>query len=150
MSGFDLSDPAIAQAVHDVIDDKNEEIEYVILTAQTQPNKIVVEAQGKGGLEDIKPQLKDDSLQFVYYRTISGDEESKRVRFVFICWAPDGITKPKIRAMMSILKADVKTVITNYSIELHATSVDDLNEEDIMTKIKKAGGADYSANTSSS
>ena len=148
MSGFDLSE--IADPVQEVIDDRNEEVEFVVFTVSTQPNKINVEAKGKGGLEEVKANLKEDSLQFAYYRTISGDEESRRVKFVFISWAGDRITKPKLRAVMSILKGDVKNIINNFHIELHATSHDDLVEEEIAAKLKKAGGADYSFNTSSS
>ncbi|EAL45540.1 actin binding protein family protein [Entamoeba histolytica HM-1:IMSS-B] len=147
MSGFDLSE--VAGPVAEVIDDKNEEVEFVVFGVQTQPNKLVVDAKGKGGLEEVKAALKEDALQFAYYRTISGDEESKRVKFVFISWAGEGIKKPKLRAVMSILKGDVKNVINNFHIELHATSLDDLVEDEIAAKIKKAGGADYSFNTTS-
>ena len=148
MSGFDVSE--IADVIQEVIDDRNEEVEYCIFTVQTQPNKVAFETKGKGGLEEVKANLREDCLQFAYYRTISGDEESRRVKFVFISWAGDRITKPKLRAVMSILKGDVKTVINNFHIELHATSLDDLDEEEIATKIIKAGGANYSFNTSSS
>ncbi|KAL7712430.1 Coactosin [Entamoeba marina] len=150
MSGFDLSDPEIAQAVQEVIDDKVEDVEYCILGCQTQPNKVFLETKGKGGLDEVKAALRDDALQFAYYRTISGDEESRRVKFVFISWAGDNIRKPKLRAVMSILKGDVKSIINNFHVELHATSQEDLDAEEIATKIKKAGGADYSFNTSSS
>ena len=148
MSGFDLSE--IPDVIQEVIDDRNEEVEYAVFTVTTQPNKVGLEIKGKGGLEEVKAALKEDCLQFAYYRTISGDEESRRVKFVFISWAGDRITKPKLRAVMSILKGDVKTIINNFHIELHATSADDLVEEEIAAKLKKAGGADYSFNTSSS
>ena len=148
MSGFDVSE--IADPVQEVIDDRNEEVDFVVFTVTTQPNKVSFETKGKGGLEEVKACLREDCLQFAYYRTISGDEESRRVKFVFISWAGDRITKPKLRAVMSILKGDVKQIINNFHIELHATNVDDLDEEEIAAKLKKAGGADYSFNTSSS
>ncbi|ELP86896.1 coactosin, putative [Entamoeba invadens IP1] len=149
MSGFDLTDAEIVQAIADVIDDKNETT-YVVFTAHAQPNKLVLEGKGVGGLTEVKALLKDDQLQFAYYRTISGDEESHRVKFVLICWAGEGIKKPKLRAVMSVLKGDVKNnLVKNFHIEIHATNQDDLVEEEINKKLKKAGGADYSTNTSS-
>ena len=147
-SGFKLDDPEIAQAIAEVVDDKNEEVEYVIFGVDGNEKKVFVEKKGKGGLAEIKPDLHDDALQFIYYRTMSGDEESHRVKFVFVSWAGEAIRKPKLRAIMSILKADMKNIANNFHVEIHATNLDDLNEEEIAIKIKKAGGADYSANTS--
>ncbi|ELP85052.1 coactosin, putative [Entamoeba invadens IP1] len=148
---FDMSDPELAQSIAEVIDDKNEEVEYVVFNVSTAPNKVNFQIKGKGGLNEVKAALKDEELQFAYYRTISGDEESKRVKFVFVSWAGEGIKKPKLRAAMSILKGEVKdTLFKNFHIEIHATCQDDLKEEEIAAKLKKAGGADYSTNSGSS
>ena len=146
---MDLSDPQIQQTVDAVVDDKNEDVEYAIFDVEPSPLKLVVATSGKGGLAEVKEHLNPEKLQFAYYRTIAGDEESKRVKFIFISWAGDHIKSPKLRAKMSILKMEVKQVIKNFHIEIHATDVGDLDEEDINKMIKKAMGADYSFNTSS-
>ncbi|ELP90397.1 coactosin, putative [Entamoeba invadens IP1] len=148
---FDLSDPELVNAVNEVIDDKNTDVEYCVFGVTTNPNKVVLDVKGKGGLNEVKAALKDDQIQFAYYRTISGDAESHRVKFVLISWASESITKPKLRASMSMLKGEMKNeIFKNFHIELHATSLDDLKEEEIAAKLKKVGGADYSTNSGSS
>jgi hypothetical protein len=42
----------------------------------------------------------------------------------------------------------VKSVVASFAVELHAEPKEDLAEDVILSKVKKAGGADYSGNTS--
>jgi len=110
-------------------------------------NKIVLQNKGSGGLNELANSFQDDQCQYAYLRVVSGDQESRRTKFVFLSWCGDGVGALK-RAKMSVHKASVKQVVKDFSIEIHATTRDDLKEEEVMTKVKKAGGADYSGNTS--
>lgn len=47
---------------------------------------------------------------------------------------------------MNLTMSKILLPLQDYAVELHATSQDDLTEDVVMTKVKKAGGADYSGN----
>eukprot|EP01133_Synstelium_polycarpum_P004282 gene4282-5000_t len=110
-------------------------------------NNIVLQNQGTGGLSELAACFQDDQAQYAYLRVISGDSESKRAKFVFISWCGVGVGALK-RAKMSVHKASVKTVIKAFSVETHAENQSELDEEELMTKVRKSGGADYSGNKS--
>ena len=67
-------------------------------------------------------------------------------KFIFITWVGEKVS-PLKRARISVHKADVKAVIKVYACEFHFTNVEDINEEEMLTTVVKAGGANYSANT---
>jgi hypothetical protein len=52
------------------------------------------------------------------------------------------------RARLSIQISDVKNVIRNYHIEVPASHKGDLDEVDILTRLRRAGGANYDRQTS--
>jgi len=47
------------------------------------------------------------------------------------------------KAKISVHAADVKQVLRVYSIEVAAREKDDLKEDPIITRLRKAGGASY-------
>lgn len=47
------------------------------------------------------------------------------------------------KAKISVHAADVKKVLRVYSIEVPAREKDDLKEDPIVVKLRKAGGASY-------
>lgn len=75
-------------------------------------SKVIVQAKGEEeeALDAAKAVLKDDECQFAYVRMITGDEESKRAKFVFISWVGEGVS-PLRRAKMSVHKADIKKFV---------------------------------------
>jgi hypothetical protein len=70
------------------------------------PNKVVLQQKGSGALSEAFQHLDDSQAHFVYGRVISGDEESKRTKFVFISWAGPGLSALKRAKLsgMSILR----------------------------------------------
>jgi len=141
----DVSDPEIAAAYQEVRKDSSENNWFVLGYSGNAAVQVV--AKGSGGLPGLVEQLQDDQCQYAYLRVTSGDEESKRTKFVFISWCGEGVGALK-RAKMSVHKASVKTVVRDFAVEIHATSKDELSEGEVMVKVKKAGGADYSGNSS--
>lgn len=84
----------------------------------------------------------DDERLYGFIRLESGDELSKRAKFVLITWVGSNVSALR-RAKMSIDKSLVKTVITNFAIEVLATEHEQLERDSIMDALKKAGGANY-------
>ncbi|GAM16930.1 hypothetical protein SAMD00019534_001050 [Acytostelium subglobosum LB1] len=141
-----VSNPELAAAYQDVLTDATE-TNWCLFGYEGASN-IVLQGKGTGGLAELVGNFAADQCQYAYLRVLSGDEESKRAKFVFISWCGESVGALK-RAKMSVHKASVKQVIKNYGVEVHATTHDELDESALLTKIKKSSGADYSGNPGS-
>ena len=143
----DVSNPEIEELYNEVFSGKTETSWFILKYEDPKSNVLVVDCKGEGnGLEEIKAHLQEDQCQYCYVRLTTGDEESRRTKFIFITWVGERVS-PLKRAKISVHKADVKAVIKVYSCEFHFTTVEDINEEEILNAVVKAGGANYSANT---
>ena len=74
--------------------------------------------------------------------SLSNDNLSQRTKFVFIVWCGPQV-KVMRKAKLSVHTADVKRVIHAYAIEMAASELDDLKEDDVLLSLRKAGGANY-------
>jgi len=140
----DVSNPEIAEAYKEIRSDSSQ-TNWILLGYEG--NSIVVQGRGSGGVTEMAENLKDDQAQYAYLRVIAGDNESRRTKFVFVSWCGDQVGALK-RAKMSVHKASVKTVVKEFGVEYHATSREELSEAELMARVKKASGADYSGNSS--
>lgn len=103
--------------------------------------------RGSGGLEELTSHLDDGQAQYAYARIeYANDEESKRVKFIFVVWIGEN-TKVMRKAKVSIQSGEVKHVLHHHSISVDARSKSDLDEKDIVIRLRKAGGADYNNQT---
>jgi len=110
-------------------------------------NKIVVQATGSGGFNELKDKFKDDECQYAFVRFVTGDEESKRSKFVLLTWGGEKAPTLK-RAKLSVHKASVKSVIRDFALELHCSNHEELDEHRIKALVIKAGGANYMGQSS--
>jgi len=141
MSGLDS--PEISQAYDDVRSDKSETNWLLISHAAPTGSKLALSATGSGGLSELAEQLSPDAVQYGYARVeYANDSESKRIKFVFIVWIGPQ-TKVMRKARVSIESGDVKRVLSHHSIQVDADDKRDLDEADIIKRLRKAGGADY-------
>mmetsp|Transcript_3847 Transcript_3847/g.5374 ORF Transcript_3847/g.5374 Transcript_3847/m.5374 type:complete len:146 (+) Transcript_3847:97-534(+) len=139
----DVSDSALSEAYQEVRSDKTNT--NWCLFGYEGNAKIVLQGKGEGGLEELVGHLQADQAQFGYLRVISGDNESKRAKFVLLTWCGQQVGALK-RAKISVHKASVKTILKDFAVEVQGDSQDDFTEEIIMQRVRKAGGADYSGN----
>jgi hypothetical protein len=135
----DVSNPALTQAYTDVRSDANPTAWAVF---GYDGNKIIVQATGSGPFSEFKAQFQDNQCQFGFVRVTTGDSESKRAKFVFVSWVGTGVS-PLKRAKVSVHKANVKEVVRDYACEVHAENPDELDEQLVMEKVIKSGGANY-------
>ncbi|GAA5860504.1 hypothetical protein JCM1840_000280 [Sporobolomyces johnsonii] len=139
----DVSAPEIKQAYEDVRSDKSETNWLLLDYAGPREDRLVLTATGTGGLEEIKGQLKDDNASFAYVRVkYANDAQSFREKFILVTWIGANV-KVMRKAKLSVHAADVKQVLRAYSIDVPASSVQDLAEEPIVTRLRQAGGANY-------
>jgi hypothetical protein len=138
----DCSDPAIREAYEEVRRDDNETNWMLITYAEGSDKVWKLVDKGIGGLEELKDRLSDEFRGFGYLRCVTGDELSKRSKFVFITYCGEKVRLIH-RTKLTVHKADVLRVIDQVSISVDASTLDELTEEDIMARLNKAGGAHY-------
>ncbi|ELU41653.1 cofilin/tropomyosin-type actin-binding domain-containing protein [Rhizoctonia solani AG-1 IA] len=139
----DVTQPEIAAAYENVR--KNEsDINWLVLKYESpSSDKLKLEATGTGGLAELceSGQLGDSEVVYAYVRvSYANDKESKREKFILISWIG---TSAGVMRKVSVHLADVKRKLAVYSIEVSAREMDDLKEEPIVIRLRKAGGASY-------
>lgn len=139
----DLSDPQIDEAYQDVRSDKSDTNWLLLDYESDRSDKLRVTQTGTGGLAELRDALGDSKASYAYVRvTFSNDKESQREKFILVVWIGPGC-KVMRKAKISVHAADVKQVLRVYSIEVPAREKDDLKEDPIVAKLRKAGGASY-------
>ncbi|KAI1400938.1 actin depolymerizing protein [Hypoxylon fuscum] len=141
MSGVDA--PDVLAAYDAVRSDKDETTWLLLSYAGAAGDKLVLTGTGRGGLAELASHLDDAQAQYGYVRVeYANDTESKRVKFVLVVWIGEG-TKVMRKARVSIESGNVKRVLGHHSISVDARDRGDLDEKDIVARLRRAGGADY-------
>ena len=141
MSGLDA--PEIAAAYEAVRSDKDETNWLLISYAAAVGNKLTLTKTGTGGLSELAAELDDTQVQYAYARVeYANDAESKRVKFAMIIWIGSS-AKVMRKARASIESGEVKKVLSHHSVQVDASDKSDLDEKDIVARLRRAGGADY-------
>jgi hypothetical protein len=141
MSG--VNSPEILEAYDAVRSDKDDTNWLLLSDHPSARNKLALADKGTGGLEEVVPKLDDEKVQYAYVRIeYANDAESKRIKFALVVWIGKDV-KPLRRGRVLSEGADVRKVLSHYSIQVDASSKGDLEEKDIVTRLRKAGGADY-------
>ncbi|KAH7162090.1 hypothetical protein B0J13DRAFT_1233 [Dactylonectria estremocensis] len=141
MSGLDA--PEVAAAYEAVRDDKDDTNWLLISYAAAVGNKLTLTATGKGGISELATHLDDGQVQYGYVRVeYANDKESTRVKFVLAVWIGDN-TKVMRKARVSIESGDVKRALAHHSIAITTSDKAELDEGDIVARLRKVGGADY-------
>ncbi|KAM5376261.1 hypothetical protein ACJZ2D_005632 [Fusarium nematophilum] len=141
MSGLDA--PEITAAYDAVRSDKDPSNWLLISYAAAVGNKLSLTKTGSGGLAELVSELDDGQVQYGYVRVeYANDKESTRVKFALVVWIGDN-AKVMRRARVSIESGDVKRALGHHSIALTTNDKRELEEGDIVTRLRKAGGADY-------
>lgn len=135
--------PEILAAYDDVRSNKSPTNWLLISYAEAMGDALTLTTTGEGGLAELREKLDPSQAQYAYLRVeYANDSESSRVKFVFIVWIGEQ-TKIMRKARVSIESGAVKAVLNHHSITVPARSLEELNEGEIITQLRKAGGADY-------
>jgi len=139
----DVSAPEILEAYNDVRSDKSDTNWLLLAYESDRSEKLKLAATGSGGLNELKEHVTESDAAYAYVRvTYSNDKESTRSKFCLVTWIGPG-TKVMRKAKVSVQAADVKQVLRAFSIDVAAREMDDLNEDPIVIRMRKAGGASY-------
>ncbi|CAG8962436.1 hypothetical protein HYFRA_00014065 [Hymenoscyphus fraxineus] len=141
MSG--ANSPEILSAYDKVRSDKDPANWLIISYASSVGDKLVLSETGTGGLQELADKLDPNQAQYAYARVeYANDTESTRVKFIVVVWIGEG-TKIMRKARVSIESGEVKRVLAHHSFQVDARDKGDLDEKDIVVRLRKAGGADY-------
>ncbi|PHH84603.1 hypothetical protein CDD83_1677 [Cordyceps sp. RAO-2017] len=141
MSGLDSTD--IAQAYEAVRSDKDETNWLLISYAAATGSALALSQTGTGGLAELAAALDESQVQYGYVRVeYANDAESRRVKFALVIWIGEK-TKVMRKARVSVESGDVKRAMPHHSIAVTASDRAELDEKDMVAKLRKAGGADY-------
>lgn len=139
----DLTNPSIDEAYQEVRNDKSDTNWLLLDYESDRSDKLTVTTTGTGGLSELKEALDDSKASYAYVRvSYSNDKESVREKFILVVWIGPNC-KVMRKAKISVHSADVKNVLRVYSIEVAAREKDDVNEDPIVVRLRKAGGASY-------
>lgn len=138
----DVTAPEILEAYQDVR--SSSDTNWLLLDYEgDRSDRLVLTKTGTGGLEELRDTLDESRASFAYVRIqYSNDKESTREKFAIVIWI-GGKVKVMRKAKVSVHTGDVKQVLRSFSIEVSASNKDDIKEDEIVTKLRKAGGASY-------
>lgn len=135
--------PEILEAYDKIRSDKDETNWLLISYAAGAGNKLVLTATGTGGIAELADRLEETEVQYAYVRVeYANDAESKRIKFCFVAWIGEN-AKVMRKARASLEAGEVKKVLSHYSIQVDANEKSDLDEAEVVKRLRKAGGADY-------
>ncbi|KAJ9090241.1 hypothetical protein DSO57_1004492 [Entomophthora muscae] len=138
-----IEDPKIAETYEDVRDDKTETNWMFLGFVNDKADILEVKATGTDGLSGFTSNLSPDQAGFGFLRIpLKNDEYSERIKFVFVSYCG-----PQVRVMrkakLGIQKAQVQSVLRSFAIEMNVTEAKDLDESEVLLRLKRAGGANY-------
>jgi len=93
---------------------------------------------GSGGLSEVLEQVNDGRVLFCL---ISFSINNTK-KFVYIAWCGEGVVGMK-KGLFNNHSSDVGFLFKGFHVQINARSEDDLNEQAILDKLRKASGASY-------
>jgi len=141
MSGANAPDILAAYAA---VRSDTDPVNWLLLSyAAPTGDALTLTATGTGGIEDLKTHLDDGNAQYAYVRVeYANDSESTRVKFALVIWIGEN-TRVMRKAKVGFQSGEVKKVLRHYSVQVEVGDKADLVEGEVVTRLRKAGGADY-------
>ncbi|KAK3396673.1 hypothetical protein B0T20DRAFT_276781 [Sordaria brevicollis] len=139
-----LSTPEILSA-YDLVRSDKSPTNWLLLSnpPSSTSQQLVLRATGEGGIPELLTHLSPSEVSYAYVRIqYANDAESVRVKFALIIWIGEQ-TKVMRKARVSIESGEVKKVLAHHSVCLQVSETKEVNEEEIVKLLRKAGGADY-------
>ena len=140
MAAFQIDQDSIREVYDDVRAD-NTETEWGVFMFEDKGKKLSVKGSGKG-FDQFKDSFNEGDRGFGFCRINTGDEMSKRAKFVMVTWVGTSVS-PLQRAKMSTDKSVVKQIIQSYAVDLQLEDPSEIDYDDFKRQVDKAGGANY-------
>merc|ERR1712107_776163 len=124
--------------------DDNDPLGWVTVKYTEDGKSMELDQSGPGGLTPFKAAPPTDRLAWGAFRCYGVDKrgglECKRPKFIFVQYKPAQESAMK-KAKQGSHKSDVKAAITGAHLDVTVESLDDLDEQGLITKLQAACGA---------
>jgi len=137
---LDVSSPELKAAIADVRSDGSA-TNWCIFGYEGK-SKIVLKSKGEGSLVAMVAEVSDEEVSYCLLRSVSGDQESKRIKFVIIVYVGPNVGG-MARGRVGGHKGDVKELMGQSHVDFQTDDRSDLTEENIKDRLAKAAGANY-------
>lgn len=133
------------EEARDYVRDKSNETQVWVVVLVVG-DKLQLSRKGKD-YDELFTHLGPEDMAFAYAKIITGDEVSKREKFVLICWAGSDVSNVK-RGKMMTLRSEIDKIFDQRAKAIEASDHSDLELSKVKEALIKAGGADYGTSTS--
>lgn len=111
----------------------------VTYNAPSKSKTLKLVGTGTGGIDEFIENLQDDIVGYGLVRFIEQIDQSETVKFCFVNWVGDNVHRMQ-RAVLSTHKGFVRNLFSPFHVDHECNRKDEISEEIIMAKIKKASG----------
>jgi len=136
-------DDAVATAWSKVMDD-SDPLGWVVVRYTEDGKAMELDQSGEGGLTPFKAALPPERLAWGAFRCSAVDKrggvECKRPKLIFVQYQCESASTIK-KAKMGSHKGDVKHALDGCHLDIVIEKPDDLEEQDLVTKLQAATGA---------
>ena len=135
----------IEQARDYVRDSQNTSQVWALMTV-TSDSTLKLARKGKE-YEELFEYLGESDMSFAYVKIITGDEVSRREKFVLITWVGPQVSPVK-KGKMLLPRAEIDKIFEQRAKVIEAVDLSELDYKKVTEILVKAGGADYGSSTS--
>jgi len=134
-----LVDKKEISAAYDDVRSDNTETSWLLLEYDDKNIKL---SRTGVDYDELLSKFDETNRAYAYVRIMTGDELSRRAKFVLITWIGETVS-PLKRARVSTDKTEVKSVVPNFGVEILSSDREEVSHEHVKERLIKAGGANY-------
>ncbi|KAK2163664.1 hypothetical protein LSH36_75g01036 [Paralvinella palmiformis] len=137
---LDRNRSQLQQAYNDVSNLKTD-TDWILLGYEGQSNVLKLVAKGDGGIEEMVDDLSSGQIMYAFCRVL--DPNTNLPKFVLINWQGEGVQEMRKGSCSNHFR-DVSNILRGAHVTVHARTEDDVDVDDILKKVAKSSGANYS------
>ncbi|XP_052773189.1 drebrin-like protein isoform X2 [Mya arenaria] len=131
---------ALLKAYNDVVADNNS-TDWAVFTYEGQTAVLKVAETGEGGISDMVDDLNSSKIMYAYCKVL--DPNTNLPKFVLINWQGEAAPESMKFKCANHLR-DVTNFFHGIHVTVNARTEDDMDEDDILKKVAKSSGSQYS------
>lgn len=131
---------SLLKAYNDVVADNNS-IDWAVFTYEGQTTVLKLAETGEGSIEDLLEELNSSKIMYAFCKVM--DPNTSLPKYVLINWQGEAATESMKFKCANHLR-DVKAFFHGSHVTVNARSEADIDENDIIQKVAKSSGSQYS------
>ncbi|XP_045190273.2 drebrin-like protein B isoform X2 [Mercenaria mercenaria] len=131
---------SLLKAYNEVVADNND-IDWAVFTYEGQTTVLKLAETGEGSISDLVDDLNSSKIMYAYCKVI--DPNTSLPKYVLINWQGEAAPESMKFKCANHLR-DVTHFFRGVHVTINARTEDDLDEDDILKKVSKSSGSQYS------